>query len=251
MGWEIGNGAIVAAATAFLAAMAGRWLGRPGLAAAAAGLGLAAGFAAVLGVVSASPRQLAERLPLLVLLALAAGGVAALARRPALRGAAFALGLMLGAWWMAGAPLHPPDLRRAAPEALLLLAAMAVAAWRGGTPQAPLAAWAGLAAGLYLAAARGPHLAFALAGLAAVLAALPGGAPGPAARLPLAVGLVGVAAVPVLARGAGPDLAAAAIPFAALIAGPWIGRRLPGRAGAWIGPAVAALPLVGLVVLLR
>lgn len=251
MGWGIGNGAIVAAGVALAAALLGRWLGRPGLAAAAAGLGLAAGFAAVLGVVSASPRQLAERLPLLALLALAAGGAAALARRPALRGFAFALGLVLGAWWMAGAPLHLPDLRRAAPEALVLLAAMAVAAWRGGAPQAPLAAWAGLAAGLYLAAARGPHLAFALAGLAALLAALPGRASGPASRLPLAVALVGVAAVPVLARGGAADLAAAAIPLAALLAGPWIGRRMPGPAGAWVGPLLAALPMVGLVVLLR
>ncbi len=242
---------MVAAAVALAAALLGRWLGRPGLAAAAAGLGLAAGFAAVLGVVSASPRQLAERLPLLVLLALAAGGVATAARRPLLRGAAFALGLLLAAWWMAGAPLHLPDLRRAAPEALLLLAAMAAATWRGGAPQATLAAWGGLAAGLYLAAARGPHLAFALAGLAALVAALPGGAPGPAARLPLAVGLVGVAAVPVLARGAAADMAAAAIPFAALMAGPWIGRRIPGRAGPWVGPAVAALPLIGLVLLVR
>jgi hypothetical protein len=251
MPFGIGNAAIVATAIALAVALAGRWLARPGLAAAAAGIGLAAGFVAVLGLVSASPRQLAERLPLLAVLALGAGGLAGLARRPAIRLLAFACGLVACAWWMAGAPLHLPDLRRAAPEAALLLAAMALAAWRGAAAPAMLAAWAALAAGVYLGAARGPHLAFALAGLGAALGALPGGALGPAARLPLAVALVGVAAVPVLARAAPADLAAAAAPLAALLAGPMLARRLPGRAGPWLGPLLAALPVLGLVVLMR
>ncbi|MBP0466926.1 hypothetical protein J5Y09_23565, partial [Roseomonas sp. PWR1] len=179
MPFGFGNAAVVAAAISLALALAGRWLKRPGLAAAAAGIGLAAGFAAVLGVVSASPRQLAERLPLLAFLALGAGLLATFGGRPAVRMLAFALGLLGCAWWMAGAPLHLPDVRRAAPEAALLLAAMAAATWRGGAAPATLAAWAALAAGLFLAAARGPHLAFALAGLGAAVGALPGGAAGP------------------------------------------------------------------------
>ncbi|MBR0678179.1 hypothetical protein GXW77_18570, partial [Roseomonas alkaliterrae] len=93
------RGFVIAAAVALLVAAAGRVLKRPRLTAAAAGIGLAAGFAAVSGVISASPRQLAERLPALVILALAAGLVAAVPRQ-GFRGAGLALGVALGAWWM-------------------------------------------------------------------------------------------------------------------------------------------------------
>lgn len=242
------RGFAVAAAVALLVAGVGRLLKRPRLAAAAAGIGLAAGFAAVLGVVNASPRQLAERLPALAILALVAGVVAAVPRR-GFRLAGLAAGAALGAWWMAGAPLARADLVRAAPEALALLAAMAAVTWRGAAVPGMTVAWAALAAGLVAAGARGPQPAFALAGMGAALgAALLRGALGPAGRVPLAVGLVGVAAVPLLARAAPADIAAAAAPALALIAGPaaarWLGRWLGLGLAAWLGPAVAALPAV-------
>jgi len=37
----------------------------------------------------------------------------------------------------------------------------------------------------------------------------------------------------------------------ALLAGPWIGARLPRRIGPWLGPALAAAPALGAVLLLR
>lgn len=244
------RGAVVAfAATLALVGLA-RLVRRPWIAAPAAAIGLAAGFVAVTGVVSASSRQLGERLPMLALLALAAGLAAALPRRaaPLLAGLA---GVLAGAWWMVGAPLHPDTLRQAAPVALGLAGAMALAAWRGGGP-AMLPAWGALAAGVALAGARGPHVAFALAGMGAAAAAVLGQGLGPlAARLPLGMALVGVAAVPVLARGAPADAAAAAAAALALLVGPALGRRLPGRFGAWAGPVLAALPAILAAALLR
>jgi hypothetical protein len=242
------RGFAVAAGLALLLAGAGRLLGRPRLAAAAAGIGLAAGFVAVFGVVNASPRQLAERLPALAILALPAGVVAAVPGR-GFRPAGLAAGALLGAWWMAGAPLVRADLLRAAPEALALLVAMAAAIWRGAAAPGMAVAWAVLAAGLVAAGARGPQPAFALAGMGAVLgAALLRAGLGPPGRVPLSVALVGVAAVPLLARAAAADIAAAAAPFLALLAGPAAARRLGRWLGlglaAWLGPALAALPAV-------
>ncbi len=244
------RGAALAAPLA-LAVLGAAWaLGRPRLAGLAAALGLAAGFWAVTGVLAASPRQLAERLPMLAMLALGVAILAA-ARGRWWRVLAGVLGVVAGAWWMAGAPLHPDTVLRAAPEALLLLVAMALAAWRGGGV-AMAVAWAALAAGLALAAARGPQLAYALAGLAAVLAAAPGRGLGLAsARLPLGIALVGVSAVPVLGRAAPADAAAAAAPALALLAGPLLAARLPRRIGPWLGPALAALPALVAAALLR
>lgn len=242
------RGFVIAAAVALLVAGVGRLLKRPRLAAAAAGIGLVAGFIAVSGVISASPRQLAERLPALGILALMAGLVAAVPRR-GFRAAGLVLGVALGAWWMAGAPLHPADAVRAAPVALALLLAMGVVVWRGGEVPGAAVAWAGLAAALIGAAARGPQPAYALAGLGAVLgAALLRGGMGPAARVPVAIGLVGVAAVPLVARAAPADVAAAVAPGLALLAGPpaarRLGRWLPPGVAAWIGAALAAAPAV-------
>lgn len=242
------RGFVIAAAVALLVAAVGRVLKRPRLAAAAAGIGLVAGFVAVSGVISASPRQLAERLPALGILALMAGLVAAVPRR-GFRAAGLVLGVALGAWWMAGAPLHPADAVRAAPVALALLLAMGVVVWRGGEVPGAAVAWAGLAAALIGAAARGPQPAYALAGLGAVLgAALLRGGMGPLARVPVAIGLVGVAAVPLVARAAPADVAAAVAPGLALLAGPRaarrLGRWLPPGVAAWIGAALAAAPAV-------
>lgn len=247
----LAKGAAVAALAALMVAVLARVLRRPGLAGAAAGIGLVAGFVAVLGGISASPRQLIERLPLLAALGLAAGLLAA--RPGRWTGAAgVALGVSVGAWWMVGAPLHAPDLLRAAPVLAGLLVAMSLAWSRGGGVAAMAPAWAVLAAGLWAATARGPHLALALAGLGALAGALPWrGAIGHAARLPLALALAGIAAVPLVARAAPADMAAAAGPALALLAGPWVSRRLRMPGADWLGPVLAGAPAVGLAFLLR
>jgi len=244
------RGALVAVVVALAALLAARLAGWPPLRGLAGALGLAAGFVAVTGVLGASPRQLPERLPMLALVALGA----AVAMSPPwrwLRLVAAVAGVLAGAWWMAGAPLHPDSVARAAPVAGGLAVAMGLAAWRGGGAAMPVA-WASLAAGLALAAARGPHLAFALAGLGAVLGAAPGRGLGLAAvRVPFGIALAGVAAVPVLGRAAPADWTAAAAPALALLAGPWIAAWLPRRIGPWLGPALAAAPALGAVLLLR
>ncbi|CAH0309713.1 hypothetical protein [Roseomonas sp. CECT 9278] len=244
------RGALVAAAVALGALAVARVAGWPLLRGLAGALGLAAGFVAVTGVVGASPRQLAERLPMLGLGAL---GVAALGSLPWrwLRWPAASAGVVAAAWWMAGAPSHPDTLLRAAPVGIGLAAAMGLVVWRGGGA-AMAVAWAALAAGLALAAARGPHLAFALAGLAAVVGAAAGQGRGlVASRWCFGIALAAVAAVPVLGRAAPADWAAAAAPGLALLAGPWIGARLPRRIGPLLGPALAAAPALAAVLLLR
>lgn len=242
------RGALVAAVAALAALLAARLAGWPMLRGLAGALGLAAGFVAVTGVVGATPRQLAERLPMLALVALGAAVVVSLPLR-GMRIVAAVAGVLAGAWWMAGAPLHPDTVLRAAPVGIGLAAAMGLATWRGGGV-AMAVAWVALAAGLALAAARGPQLAFALAGLGALLGAAPGRGLA-ASRLAFGIVLAGVAAVPVLGRAAPADWAAAAAPALALLAGPWIGARLPRRIGAVLGPALAAAPAVIAALLLR
>lgn len=246
---EVVSGA-VAALTALAWAGGGRLLGWPRLAGMAAGLGLLAGLTALFGIANLSPRQWVERLPVLALIGLAAGLVAEGGRTRRVAGSL--LGLLAGAWWMAGAPQHPDALMHVAPVALGLLAAMALAL-RGGAAAAPMAmAWLALAAGVAAAGVRGPYLACALAGVGGILgAALVGMGQGMAARLPLAVTLAGIAAGPVLARAAPANVAVAAAPALALLAGPAVGRRLPARLAPWLGPALAALPAVAAALLLR
>lgn len=245
------RGAVVALAVTLAVLAAARLLRMPRLSTVAMALGVAAGCLAVTGVIAASPRQLAERVPMLAVLGLVAAVAVAALRPPWLRVAAGAAGVIAGGWWMSGAPLHPDTLLRAAPVAAALAVAMGVAALRGSGPTTTVAA-AALAAGLALAAARGPHLAYALAVFGAVLgAAAAGQAGGAPARVVSGLMLVGVAAVPVLGRGAPADWAAAAAPALALLAGPWVGGRLPRRIGPWAGPALAAAPAIAAVVLLR
>lgn len=248
------RGCAAALLVALAAAGAARLLRRARWGGAAAGLGLAAGFATVLGVISGSPRHLAERLPALVILGLLAGLLAGLPR-PALRVAGFGAGVLLGAWWLAGAPLHPPDMLHAAPQGLALAAAMALILRRDAALPAQAMGWAALATGLAGAAAPGPYVAFALAGLGAVTGAGLLATPAPASRLPLALGLVGVAAVPLMARAAAADGAAAAAPALALLAGPLLAARIARwtgpRVAAWIAPAIAAAPAIGAALLLR
>jgi hypothetical protein len=189
------------------------------------GLGVALGLTLILGLVWPSPRQVPERLPWL---ALAVALVPALAGRARLWAAA-ALALAAG-WWMSGAPLHGPDLIRAAPRlamiaALTLLLALGrpgLAGWRGIA--APLL----MAGALSLAGAPGPlslvALILAAAAGGTALAAQSGGAAraataGSAARaatvdpgpLGLAALLAALAASPWLMRGSPVDAAPASL----------------------------------------
>ncbi|WP_408901669.1 hypothetical protein, partial [Paracraurococcus ruber] len=88
-----------------------RLLRRPDWAALGAGLGLAVGWAAVLGLVTGTPRQLPERLPGPVLAGLAVAALLLLAGRGrgVAAGLAIALAALATAWWLAGGPLTQAD----------------------------------------------------------------------------------------------------------------------------------------------
>lgn len=235
-------------ALAFLLALgwAGLWrlLRRPDLAALGAGIGLAAGVVLTLGAVPGSPRQLPERLPILLLggaglglvLALVGGG-----RRGVLTAGGTALGLLLGAWWLAGAPMVLPDLNRgslglAGLAALLLALALAL---RGPWHAAYAAALLG--AGLWLSAPFGPWIVLAAVVLAAALGGAVAGAGWAApARLPVALGLGGLLAGPVIARGSALDWTVAAGPLLALWALPLIEAQLSARGPRFLAWVVAA-----------
>jgi hypothetical protein len=273
------RGAAIALLAAVAAALLARPLARPRLAALAAGIGLLAAWWSFFGLLTATPRQLPERLPLLVLaLLLFAAAADALAARPRFAwagGPLAALGALGAGWWMAGAPLHLPDLQRAAPA----LAGIAALAWLLALRAAPgwpavLAALA-LAAALVVAAPPGPAVLLGAALPAAALGAWLGsrmvaarrgaappargrkgapaaiGRPGLAAALPLAGGLAALAALPVIGRGTPADWAAAAAPLAVLWLGPVLARLLPGRLGAPLGAVLAGGGAIGLAWLLR
>ena len=237
-------------AAAFVVSLA--WVGlfrllrRSDLASLGAGIALAVGWVLALGLVTGTPRQLPERLPALVLGGALAGFVLAVAaRRGAVSVLLAVLGLAGAAWWLAGGPLTLSDLRRSL-VLLLALAALGAAgllALRG--PVGASVAMALLAAGFWLFGPPGPWFLLALIGLAAALGSLPAGGWGPAAALPVSIGLAALAAGPVLARGATADWLVAAAPFAALWLGPALGGRIGGRAGEPVGWAMAGLlPLI-------
>ena len=200
---------IGAAALAFGLA---RW--RPGLGPSLGlALGVALGLVLILGLVWPSPRQVPERLPWLALAVALLPAVVGRARLWAAAGLALAAG-----WWMAGAPLHGPDLARGAPTlaliaALTLLLAVGRPGLAGG-----LAGWRGVAAPLLVAGA------LALAG-----------PPGPLA--PMALVLAAAAAGAIAAAPAGPVLLGLAPLLAALAAMPWLMRGTPADAA----PAALAL----------
>jgi hypothetical protein len=228
-----------------------RLLRRPDLAALGAAVGLAAGMVVTLGAVTASPRQLPERLPLLVLAGALGGLALALAGGRGRKGglpAAFGVPLMVAgaAWWLAGMPVVAPDLQRTAVTlaglAVLIAALLPVLAgpWHG-------AGAAGLlAAGLWLAAPLGPWLVLAAAAAAACLGgAVAGRDWSVAARLPVALGLGAVVAGPVLARGTAADWTAAAGPLVALWAAPVLAGRSQARWARFVAWIVAGgLPLL-------
>lgn len=208
-------------------------LKKPGLAALALPVGFAAGCVATLGHVSASPRQLPERFPLLALGLAAASLPVALLPKGWLWAATALVSGLGGAWWMAGAPLWGADVGRAATLLAAFGVLFAALALEARERWAALGAAAFLAAGLVGAGALGPWSAL---GVALLLAAMPALllAPGPAALVPLAVLLGALAAGPVVGRGAAGDWLALAAPLAAL----FVGQRF-GRWG-WVVGAVPA-----------
>lgn len=243
----IWRGAAVALAVALLWGAAFGMARREELAGAAAAVGLLAGWLMTLPLLTATPRQLPERLPLLALVAVL--GALAVVAVPALRRLRLPLGaaLALGAgWWVAGAPLVLADLERAAPLLLAVTIAVLAATWRMAT--AGQAAGAGLAllAALAVAGLPGPwpYLAAALAAAAAG-AGLARAELGAAARLPVAIALVALAAAPVIARGRAQDWAAAAAPALALLLGPLVAPVFGRTLGAVMGGVLAALPAIG------
>lgn len=222
-----------------------RWRRRPAFG--GLGLPIAAliGVTALLGVVNASPRHLAERLPMVALGALLVAAPLGLWTPRWLVAALTWAGAAFCGWWMAGAPLVEPDLLRATsvilPLWLLVPVVMVEAAspWRGS-----LAAVA-LAAGLVASAVPGPWLLLALILAGAALGQqMAGGAQAPAsARLPLGMLMAALIGGPILARGAPADWAAALAPLMPLLLGSRLGLKLKGWR-AWPLPvALAALPV--------
>lgn len=239
------QGAAVAGLVALAVAGVLRLLGRPALSTAAAGLGLAAGWFVVLGALTASPRQLPERLPALAVAAALLGLLLAAADRARWAWAAAVVATVAGAWWLSGAPMVRPDLLRVATTLLALgLLSVLILMALDGPWQGSVAA-AVTFAGLALAAPLGPWLPLAAALLAGIVGgALTGGNWPAGARLAPALGLAALSAGPVLARGAAADWIAAAAAPVALWLGPAFGARL-GGAGGWVaGWALAiAAPL--------
>jgi hypothetical protein len=251
---------LAALATALLLSGGLRLAGRRDLAPLGVGAGLALGWWLILGGPTASPRQLPERLPGLALAGVVAGLLLAQFGRGGGRGggwvgrAGAALLVLTAAWWLAGAPLAPADLRRAAVP-LLALAVLGAAAVELRTPLRAVVAFGLALAGIWLAAPIGPWSMLAMAAFAAALGGLvagqregqgvgtpPGGV---AAWLPMALGLAGLVAGPLLARGAAADWNAAAAPFAALWLGPVLAARIGGPAGGPLGWGLAGgVPLL-------
>jgi hypothetical protein len=243
-----GQAALVAGAVALAVALAGRVAGRPLLGATAAGIGVLVGWWFAFGLLTASPRQLPERLPMLMLpLVLAAPVTGAAARRWRWLGVPLAaLGAVWAGWWMAGAPLWLPDLGRAVVTFAGVALATLLLALAGGARWARPVAAAVLFAGLLVAPLPGPARVLGAALLAAALAAAlvrpAKGAPALLAALPIAAALAALAAIPLLARGAAADWAVAAAPLAALLVGAPLGSGLVGlRRAAWGGVGGAAL----------
>jgi hypothetical protein len=222
-----------------------RWRRRPMTAGLGLALGAALGLVLLMGLTLASPRQLAERLPALAVMAAIMALPLAWGRRGWL---AVLLGLLAAgftAWWMAGGPLTEADLLRAAPVllALLLLVPLvqleATPPWRG-----TLAALA-LLAGLLASGIPGPWVMLGLILLSAAFGqqVAGGGAMPDTARLPFSMLLAALVAGPLLARGAAADWAAALAPLAPLLLGPRLAGRLKGWRASLVIMLLAALPV--------
>lgn len=231
------EGALLALLLGFgLAALLGV-RGGAGWAGLALPLAALAGFVVTLGGVSASPRQLPERLPLLA----AGAGLAALLLaalpRTWLALALLLAGAVAGGWWLAGAPLWPEDVRRAAPVWIVLALLVPLLYREGAGPWRGQMAALALAAALWAAGTPGPWWLLALVLAAAALPLLLAGtAMAEPGRLALAPLLAALMAGPVLARGAPADWIAATAPLVLLL-----GPHLTGRRAGWQAPVLLAL----------
>ncbi|MCW8087482.1 hypothetical protein [Sabulicella glaciei] len=215
--------------------------GRP-LGALALGLGALAGFALILGISLASPRQSFERLPALMAGAVLLSLPLCFLRGRWAAGALAAASVLLGGWWLGGAPLWGPDAARALPVMLAAALAAALATAEASDARRAAAVAALAAALLVLAAPPGPWLMLGLAWAAATGGALASGTAMPfAARVPFALGLAGVTLGPALARGAPGDWLLALAPIGTMLLAP----RLAMRGGGWLAfAALAALALL-------
>jgi hypothetical protein len=243
---QLHPGAALAFAVALGLAALARLLRRPLPAGIAAGAGLLAGWWLTFGLLTASPRQLPERLPpLALMLLLATVLLLPLSRRwPRFGLPATLLGALLAGWWMAGAPLVRADMARGAAELAAVAAATVLLARASGPSWAGFAAAAALLGALLLAPMPGPQAVLAAVLVAATLGALavpprPGGSASLSA-LPVAGPIMALAALPVIARGAPADWAVAAAPVLTAALGIPLGARLGGRGGAVLGALLAA-----------
>lgn len=250
LAWQQERAAIVAAGVALAAWLLGRLLSAPRLQAAAAGLGLCAGWGLALGGATLTPHLPAERLPVLAVAAVAAGLAADLFGRAAWL-AGFVLAVASG-WWLAGAPRNSveaglvlPQMAGSALAVLLTLRLLRAPASPWTATAAALALWGALAATGTPALWSGLALALLAASLGQV-AAPPATSVG---RLPMAAGLAGLAVLVLGRFGQGGmsriDLVALA-PLLAMWAMPRLTARLPWAGGVLAGAAAAGLA-VGVV----
>ena len=248
LAWLQERAPIVAAGVALAAWLLGRLLRATWLQAAAAGLGLCAGWALALGGLAITPRLPLERLPVLAVAAVALGLMADLfGRSVGLAGVVLAVA---SGWWLAGAPRGSAEAGQVLAQMACLALAVLLALRLLRAPASPwLAAAAALAlwGALVAIGAPVPWSGLALVLLAASLGQVVA-APGAAAvQLPMAAGLAGLTGLAVLVLGrlgrggvSRVDLVALA-PVLAIWAMPRLVARLP-----WAGGVVAALASAGL-----
>ena len=244
--WRVGR---VAFLVALVAVIAARLFRLPALAAAACGLGAAAGWA-VLSNLPAWPHAMADRLPELAVLALL---FAYLAELPAFRNsppAMVSVLALLSGWWLAGAPQSLAGLAPAWPSVAIIAAWTAAAALLLAEADGWLVAAAAFALWAALHAIDAPRIwiLLALVPAGAALGALPA-AGGPLTRLPAAAGTGAVAGGAVAAAGLLRHGRVGSLEFACLapLAVALIGLRILPRLRRLSG---AAMPVAGLLALL-
>ncbi|MDB5415018.1 MAG: hypothetical protein JWR10_3353 [Rubritepida sp.] len=208
-----------AAALAAALVWAGLFRRKPALAGLALPLGALIGVTLMLGVVNGSPRQLAERVPMVALAALILAAPLAFVALRWIAAALTALAALACGWWMGGAPTDHADLLRAAPVILAFGLIVPLAMIGAAASWMPAASSLALPAGLWAAGFAGPwtFLALILAAAACGQQIACGGKAPKSARLPLAMLLAALLSGPILARGAPADWAVSLAPLALLL----------------------------------